>query len=303
MVNMSEQAENFINNFINYIKENEDLKQNTLKEYTGDLKHFIDWFEVRNNEYSENIVIFHPKNIITPDIRKYRETMQNSIKLKPSTINRRIITLKRFFKWAIDNGFIKRNPVISIKLVKAEKSSPRKTTEKEISELVAAVQNNGILRDQMIIILLIHTGIRTMELCNLLKTDIFIGKRSGYLVIRSGKRNKNREVPLNSTCRYYLEKYLPKIPEDGYLFPSSKTKSRLTERALRHLIQKYMDIAKLKGLSAHNLRHYFGYVMVEHTPIHRLAQIMGHDSLDTTMIYVKATREDLQKEVEKIAWK
>lgn len=50
------------------------------------------------------------------------------------------------------------------------------------------------------------------------------------------------------------------------------------------------------------LRHRFGYVMSEKTPLHRLAQIMGHDSLNTTMVYVRATRADLQSEVEKIAW-
>lgn len=63
-----------------------------------------------------------------------------------------------------------------------------------------------------------------------------------------------------------------------------------------------MQLARLEGFSAHDLRHRFGYVMAENTPLHRLAQIMGHDSLDTTMIYVKATRADLQFEVEKIAW-
>jgi integrase/recombinase XerC len=106
---------------------------------------------------------------------------------------------------------------------------------------------------------------------------------------------------LNATCRAALEKYLAELPPDSpYLFPSEKTGDRLTERALRHLIQKHMKAARLEGLSAHNLRHWFGYVMAENTPLQRLAQIMGHDSLDTTMIYiVKATRAVLQAEVEK----
>lgn len=74
------------------------------------------------------------------------------------------------------------------------------------------------------------------------------------------------------------------------------------ERALRHLILKYIKAAKLENISPHDLRHRFGYVMSERTPLHRLAQIMGHDSLNTTMVYVRATRSDLQAEVEKIAW-
>ncbi len=55
-------------------------------------------------------------------------------------------------------------------------------------------------------------------------------------------------------------------------------------------------------MSPHDLRHRFGYRMAESVPLHRMAQIMGHDSLDTTMIYVRATAGDLQREVEEIAW-
>ncbi len=176
-------------------------------------------------------------------------------------------------------------------------------TEREEAALIAAVEHSGSIRDQTIITLMMHTGLRTMVICDLAPGDVIIGKRSGQVTVRSGKRNKQREVPLNSTCRAILEKYLADLsPDSPYLFPSKKTGDRLTERALRHLIQKYIKLARLEGLSAHDLRHRFGYDIADNTPLHRLAQIMGHDSLDTTMIYVKATRADLQSEVEKIAW-
>lgn len=60
-----------------------------------------------------------------------------------------------------------------------------------------------------------------------------------------------------------------------YLFPSEKTGQRLGERGLRYLVQKNMRLANLDGFSARDLRHRFGYVMAERTPLHRLAQIMG----------------------------
>jgi len=66
--------------------------------------------------------------------------------------------------------------------------------------------------------------------------------------------------------------------------------------------KKNAQRAKVCNVSPHDLRHRFGYRMAESVPLHRLAQLMGHDSLDTTMIYIRATRSDLQKEVEKIAW-
>jgi len=86
------------------------------------------------------------------------------------------------------------------------------------------------------------------------------------------------------------------------LFRSEKRDARLTERGLGYLVKKYAEQAKLRDVSPHDLRHRFGYRMAESVPLHRLAQLMGHDSLDTTMIYIQGTRRDLQKEVEKIAW-
>ena len=65
----------------------------------------------------------------------------------------------------------------------------------------SAAEHGGSLRDQTILIVMFHTGLRTMEVCDLASGDIQIGKRSGQLTVRSGKRNKQREVPLNATCR------------------------------------------------------------------------------------------------------
>ena len=129
-----------------------------------------------------------------------------------------------------------------------------------------------------------------------------VGKRSGSLEI-IGKRNKYREVPLNATARKVLEEYLLTLSVDTvFLFPSGKTKGTLSERALGYIIKKYTSSAKLPDVSPHDLRHRFGYRMAESVPLHRLAQIMGHDSLDTTRLYIQGTKQDLQQAVETIAW-
>ncbi len=65
---------------------------------------------------------------------------------------------------------------------------------------------------------------------------------------------------------------------------------------------KYATQAQVADISPHDLRHRFGYRMAEVVPLHRLAQIMGHDSLDTTMLYIQGTKQDLQHDVERIAW-
>ena len=122
-----------------------------------------------------------------------------------------------------------------------------------------------------------------------------------------GKRNKYREVPLNVTARDALEAYDPFLTRPHArdatpLFLSEKQHAQLTERGLGYLVKKYAEQAKLRDVSPHDLRHRFGYRMAETVPLHRLAQLMGHDSLDTTLMYVQGTKSDLQREVEKIAW-
>ncbi len=77
---------------------------------------------------------------------------------------------------------------------------------------------------------------------------------------------------------------------------------QLTERGLGYLIKKYAVRARVSDVSPHDLRHRFGYRMAQSVPLRRLAQLMGHDSLDTTMRNVQATKWDLQQDVERIAW-
>jgi integrase/recombinase XerC len=87
-------------------------------------------------------------------------------------------------------------------------------------------------------------------------------------------------------------------------FCFSRSGPRLTSRreGLGFLINTYAGQAGITAQRPHDLRHRFGYRMAEKVPLHRLAQIMGHDSLDTTMIYIQGTPSDLQQAVEQIAW-
>lgn len=101
------------------------------------------------------------------------------------------------------------------------------------------------------------------------------------------------------------------LPESSaWLWPSRKRKTNgageremrpITVRGLAYAVKRHAELAKVEDLSCHDLRHRFGYRMAEKVPLHRLAQIMGHDSLDTTMVYVKGTQGDLQRVVEEIA--
>lgn len=293
-----------LDQYANYLTNEEDLSLSTVRNYLSDLRQFAAWCEVTWEEDQEQEAgqPFTPSGVSTPTITRYRSYLQTVVKLKPASVNRSLVTLKRYFSWAVELGLVGRNPASVVKLVAQEEQPPRHLADGEEEALVAAVSAGGNLRDRTIIVLMLHTGLRAREVCTLKPQDVKRGKRTGAIQV-IGKRNKYREIPLNATARAALAEYLPTLPPDtAYLFPSGKTGEALSERALGHLVKKYAVAARLPDVSPHDLRHRFGYRMAESVPLHRLAQIMGHDSLDTTMIYIRGTKSDLQKEVEKIAW-
>ena len=281
-----------------YLCEQRDISPVTIRNYLSDLRSFIAWYETKS--VSSVIVGFDLAQITTPTLTRYRSYLQSQLKLAPASINRYLVTLKSYFAWAVDLKKIATNPATVVKLIPLIKSPPHQISDAEESAIVSAVTSYGSFRDRVIIILMLHTGLRAAEVCQLKVEHIHLRKRSGYLQVY-GKRNKYREVPLNATVRKVLLDYLPTI-EGDWLFISRKTKSAITTRALGYLVSKYARIAGVENISPHDLRHRFGYRMAETVPLHRLAQIMGHDSLDTTMVYVRGTSEDLQRAVEQIAW-
>jgi len=219
-----------------------------------------------------------------------------------------LVSIKRYFGWAVDVGLITRDTSRVVKLIPRTPQPPRHLTDQEEEALLAAVSQHGSLRDRTLLVLALHTGLRAEELCRLQPTHVHLGRRSGHVTIY-GKRNKYREVPLNSTAREALSTYLPTLPsETAYVFPSRKrgrageATGPLGERALGYIISKYAGQARVADVSPHDLRHRFGYRMARTVPLHRLAQLMGHDSLDTTLRYVRGTQQDLQQAVETIAW-
>ena len=302
MPQLSSSGEFALRRYEQALCEQEDLAPASVRNYLSDVRQFMAWYETQAEIAQRHDPTFTPQSITTPTLTRYRTHLQTVQRHKPASVNRSLISLKRYFDWAKQNKLIGYDPSAAVKLVGQEGSTPRHLDDDEEQALVAAVTEQGTLRDRVLIVLLLHTGLRAREVCRLRRDQVKLGKRSGFLEI-IGKRNKYREVPLNATARKVLEEYLPTLPSDTVcLFPSGKTKTALSERALGYIVKKYAARASLADVSPHDLRHRFGYRMAESVPLHRLAQIMGHDSLDTTKLYIQGTRRDLQQAVESIAW-
>lgn len=304
------------------LREREDLRPITVRNYLSDLRQFAAWYEetasagqsgqsvqaeVQIEQESEKTeeagpFSFGPQEITTPTITRYRDYLQHTCELMPASVNRALISIKRYCAWAVEVGQMGRDPARGVKMVGRAEGGTHHITDKEEESLIKEVASAGSLRDQTMIVLMLHTGLRVGEVCQLKREHLTLNKRSGSVQVH-GKGNKYREVPLNGTARNALEEYLVVVPASAsHLFPSEKTGRAMTERALGYVVKKYARAANIAWLRPHDLRHRFGYRMAQVVPLHRLAQIMGHDSLDTTMIYIKSTKADLQQAVEKIAW-
>src|SRR5258708_1426357 len=204
-----------------WVREREDLAAATIRNYLSDLRHFIAWYETEREAHVHDC--FTPQEITTPALTRYRTYLQTVGRQKPASVNRSLISLKRYFGWVTQQHLIPYDPSVAVKLVGQEESAPRHLDDQEEQRLLAAVTKAGTLRDRVLIVVLLHTGLRAREICRLQRDQVKLGKRSGFLEI-IGKRNKYREVSLNATARKMLEEYLPTLPLNAvFLLPSGKT--------------------------------------------------------------------------------
>jgi site-specific recombinase XerD len=138
-------------------------------------------------------------------------------------------------------------------------------------------------------------------------TTPILTRYRAYLQTDQRQRPTSVNRSLVSLKRYFgwakqkqFKSYNPSAPVklDG----QEKAEGTLSDRMFGYVVKKYADIAKLANVSPHDLRYRFGHPMAESVPLHRLAQNIGHDSLDTTKMYIQGMKHDLQQVVETIAW-
>ncbi len=253
-----------------YLREHEDLSAPTLRNHLSDLRHFAAWYEASYIEGQTEGASFDPADVATPAITAYRSWMQHEAHLKPATINRRLVTLNRYFAWAMERGLIARDPAKPVKQVPVVEAAPRHLSDREENALLSAVEKYGSLHDRTLIVLALHTGLRAGELVSLRREHVDRRERSGAVRVY-GKHNKYREVPLNSTARETLHEYEGELKatltEQPWLFPNRRG-GHISAQQLGEIVARYARLAKVEDVSPHDLRHRFGYRMAEGVLLH-----------------------------------
>lgn len=287
----------FFQDFSLYLK-NSERSFLTVKNYLADLEIFKKWF-LNTNDYFE----FRPSDITPTDLREFKQFLMINKEMKPASINRRLASLRSFLKWTNETGVSPNIKLSKIpKFEKTEKTGIRWLDRKEENALLRVVERNGSTRDIAIIKLLLNTGLRVAELCSLRWSEIIINERKGILTVLQGKGGKRREVPLNYGARQVLLDlgYKQNAGKKDWIFVGQRGK--LTPRGAQTLFRKYADPVKLKKLSPHSLRHTFCKNLLNAgISLEKIALLAGHESLDTTRLYLEPSLKDLEGAVEAIS--
>jgi len=275
-----------LRSFFNFLIIEKGLSKNTVKAYETDIKGFIKWIN-KNNKQSL-------LNIKETSVNQYISYLF-SLKLKSSSVNRKISSLKSFYLFLLKKKLIRYSPFSEVISPKQEKYLPASMSESEVEKLLNSPDASKEIeqRDKAMIEMLYATGMRISELVNLKITDIDMN-RSVIKVM--GKGSKERLIPFGESASEALFNYL-KIRKDSSskeVFISNRGK-KITRVAFWQRIKVYLLRENLKiSISPHTLRHAFAtHLLNRGADLRSVQLLLGHSDLSTTQIYTHIAKQRL----------
>ncbi len=290
---MPHEATNIYSSFLEYIKFEKRYSLNTSKAYSDDLELF---FQFINHTYDTPQL----KDISASFIRTWL-AYQKDQGVSAKTINRRISTLKSFFKFHLKTGLIDVSPTTVIVSPKASKRLPVFVEQKNLSDLFDYIEFPDTWDGKMnrvMIVLFYSSGIRLSELIGLKESQIDFSNNNLKIL---GKGNKERLIPMSETLKSVLKGYLAdkreKFTENNIITLLVNEKgSVLQPRYVQIQIKKYLSlVSTVDKKSPHVLRHSFAtHLMNNGADLNAVKELLGHSSLAATQIYTHNTIEKLK---------
>jgi len=276
------------NKFITYITSEKRFSEHTIKSYTTDLKQFTSFLS------SEFQIIDEINEISFQIIRTWIASLLEK-GINPRSVNRKISTLKTYFKFLIREGELIENPMTKVVAPKSKTRLPVFIEEDQIASLLNEVQfESGFIgqRNKLIIELFYVTGVRLSELINIKISDVNLINKSIKVL---GKRNKERIIPITSNMTNAINIFIESDKKNTYLFTDSEGKKLYTKLVYR-TVNKYIGkISSVNKKSPHILRHTFATHMLNNgADINAIKELLGHANLSATQVYTHNTIEKLK---------
>ncbi len=282
-----------IEKFKKYLKAS-GLSDYTIKSYISDIEQF---FLFISKYFKDKIEI---KDVNKRQIRDFLRNL-HQIGESNRTLSRKISSLKKFFKFCLNNKFIDNDPTQTIKSPKTEKNLPKIFTEKEMEKLLNLpdMKTKYGIRNRAILELIYSCGLRISEVSNAKLKDF----NSGLTILTViGKGNKKRFIPIGKMAKKYLKKYMKirknfGIKQDSEILFLSKSGKKLSSDEIREILNRYIIlIAQSGGFSPHTIRHSFAtHLLSEGADLRAVQEMLGHSNLSTTEIYTHLSLKEIKE--------
>ena len=272
----------------------------TIYDYNKELIRFFDFLSSKN--------ILDINLISTRTVRQYFYYTKEKRNLGSATISKIIAIIKSFFNYLEEEDIVIKNPTRKIRVPKKINKIPSVMSKYEVDLITGSVDfaplrcRKNALRDKLVLSLLYYTGIRRNELLNLSWTDLNLSRST--MIIRSGKGNKDRLIPLHKALTELLDKYLEqRLPLKTDALIIGEQGIRMCKCSFVNLVKMYLSISglKRKGYTARSFRHSFATHLIEAgVDIFKVQKLFGHSSLDTTKIYINFNSSQMAKAVDRL---
>ena len=287
----SNKEDSNLRSFLNYLLVDKGLSNNTVKAYEADISSLFQWLDTEDLKYN---------NLQEDHINQYISFLFQR-KMRSSSVNRKISSIKSFYIFLVKRNFVKNSPLNDLVTPKQEKYLPESMSEAEVDKLLNSpdVSNKIENRDKAMIEMLYATGMRISELVNLKITDVDM-KRCVVKVF--GKGSKERLVPFGETALDSLRSYLNEREQSSSkeIFLSNRGK-KMTRVAFWQRVKVYLIRENLKNsISPHTLRHAFAtHLLNRGADLRSVQLLLGHSDLSTTQIYTHIAKQRLSDVLKK----
>lgn len=282
-----------INTFIKYLQYEKRYSPHTLIAYKADLEGFQSHLNIHFSVAIETAEYHHIRSWIVFLVEE---------KLQAESINRKIISLRSFYKFLLKRDLLVSDPTIKLKLLKSKKTIPVFVPQSDILSLLDQYTFSDDFfgwRDKLILELLYGTGIRLNELIQLKESDI--NYYEGLIKVL-GKRNKERFIPIPKSLGQKIEKYCSKKLEhfngNSYnILIVTDTQDQSYPMLIYRTVRKYLDLfTTVDKRSPHVLRHTFAtHLLDKGADLNAVKDLLGHTSLAATQVYTHNSLDKLKK--------